>query len=106
MNLFNSDLPVTVMLRSRALAVVKMMDASCPFPLMGHLIDDAPCAAFIAEAGIAYRPEAWRRDGRWLETGAAHPLDIVGEVVAADAAAGTFNVLPYAPAAGLKGAAP
>lgn len=92
---FHSAYPVTVYLRNRSIAVVKQClgDDSTGFPFIGELAD-AP--------GV---PEVWRRNGRWRLLDGTHPLDIVGEVVGSDPVAGTFTVVPYAPAAGAQGGA-
>ncbi len=82
---FHQPLPVTVMLRNQKFATVEQCVApACGFNLLGHLNHDPG------------RPEAWRPDGRWLESGDTHPLDIIAEVIG-----GKVHVL--AAAAGKKG---
>lgn len=92
MNPFHSPLPVTVYLRDRLLAVVERADGASGFPLVGRL----------KQEGAA--PECWRADGRYCESGEKHPLDIVGEIVGKNEATGVLDMVPYAPAAGAKGA--
>jgi len=90
---FRTDLPVTVCLRNRQLAVIERTDGASGFPLLGRLkIEGA-------------MPECWRVDGRWSDTGHKHEFDIVAEVICTDSS-GALMIEPYAPAAGAKGAQP
>lgn len=97
MNPFTRDFPVAVLLRNKHIATVERLLAktdSGGFPLQGSL------------ATMPGVPEAWRLDGRYAENGRNHPLDIVAEITAYDEAEGTYRAIPFAPAAGAKGATP
>lgn len=79
-------LPRTVMLRNRMFAIVEQcVDGTEPFVLLGQMRDGER------------NHELWRDDGRWLQSGQSHPMDIIGVVTNE----GTLAAL--ASAAGQKG---
>ncbi|HEY0966959.1 MAG TPA: hypothetical protein VGD88_06190 [Opitutaceae bacterium] len=91
MSAFPYQAPCTVLLRCNQFAEVKQhVKDTRAFRLLGNLQGEN-------------QPELWRGDGRWLESGERHDLDIIGVVVGRDKADNTVQVEPLAGAAGKKG---